>query len=639
MFQKKSDAMSKLVVLNLGAGDLNKGFPYITAQLRTDNGGFEQFTGSLPPNPELATLYYNWQTLYQALHQCFDVARRRLFEVKGQGLTNISVKEFQELCQEIETKFNLWLESSSFSPIDKKLRTKLTPDEEIQIIVETKDIILHGFPWHLWHFLEDYQQAEIGISTPEYSLINISKKSRNKLRILAVLGHSEGINIELDRALIQEIKNAEITFLVEPKSAEFHQKLWDEEGWDMLFFAGHSHTENHQGIIFINPKESLTIKELKTALNQAIKQGLKLAIFNSCDGIGLAQELTKLNIPQVIVMREGVPDLIAQEFLKYFLTALQQNKSVFCALREARERLQAWDKDFPGGSWLPMICQNLSTFNLEIKLQESLKIFPNLSVDFWHKNNDIDLENTIFYKKIKETNLFVKIIDITTLDVDVIVSSDDNYLKMGGGVSASILKKGGNSIKEHALKFAPIKLGDVIMTSAGNLSAKYVFHAAVLDYELYYHARSKKPTINIVQEVTKKCLKLAESVNAQSIAFPALATGVGGLPPEQSALGIMIEIMKVLKSNTSLKTIIIALYGHQNSNVNTIKEIKNHFLNQVSHFIDIYQQMETRYELLKDLENIFSSYDIKLASDITSQYQEKLTEIMNQYIDNISNGE
>ncbi|WP_017295827.1 CHAT domain-containing protein [Geminocystis herdmanii] len=148
----------------------------------------------------------------------------------------------------------------------------------------------------------------------------------------------------------------------------------------MLFFAGHSHTENHQGIIFINPQESLTINELKTALNQAIKQGLNLAIFNSCDGIGLAQELSKLNIPQVIVMREGVPDLIAQEFLKNFLCALQQNKSVFCALREARERLQAWDKDFPGGSWLPIIYQNLSIPNdsiFKISFDDNIQVSKN----------------------------------------------------------------------------------------------------------------------------------------------------------------------------------------------------------------------------------------------------------------------
>ncbi|MTF39538.1 CHAT domain-containing protein [Cyanobacterium aponinum 0216] len=397
-----------------------------------------------------------------------------------------------------------------------------------------------------------------------------------------------------------------------------------------MFFAGHSHTKNNKGIIFINPQERLTIVELKNALNKAIKKGLQLAIFNSCDGIGLAEELSKLNLPQIIVMREGVPDLIAQEFLKYFLSALQQNKSVFNSLREARERLQAWDKDFPGGSWLPMICQNLSTFNLEIKLQESLKVFPNLSVDFWHENNEMDLEDTIFYKKIHETNLLVKVTDITRLNVDIIVSSDDNYLTMGGGVSGTILRKAGKNIREETRKLAPIKLGDVAITNAGNLSAKYIFHAAVLDYQL----KSHKPDIKVIQEVTKKSLKLAESVNAKSIAFPALATGKGGLAPEQSALGIIIEIIKALKFSTPLQTIIISIYADKN---NYIKTIKSRFSNQISHFIDLYQQMETRYELLEDLENIFNSYNIELAADVIHKYQKKLKEIMDNYMINIDN--
>ncbi|MGI0481946.1 macro domain-containing protein [Geminocystis sp. CENA526] len=625
--------MTKLVVLNLGAGDLEKGFSHISAQLRSDNGTLEQFIGVLPPNPELSHLYLRWKLLYQALHQRFDVVRRRLFEVENQSSTNISVKDFELLCQEIETKFNNWLDDSRFSPIDKKLRTKLTPDNEIQIIIETKDPILQGFPWHLWHFLEDYPQAEIGISTPEYSHINIGKKSRNKLRILAILGHSQGINIDIDRALINQINNAEITFLVEPKSTEFHQILWDEKGWDMLFFAGHSHTKNHQGIIFINPQESLTIGELKTALNKAIQQGLNLAMFNSCDGVGLAHELSKLNIPQVIVMREGVPDLIAQEFLKNFLSALQKNKSVFCALREARERLQAWDKDFPCGSWLPMICQNLSGFNLDMKITNSLKVHPNLLIDIWSKNDEIDLDNSILFKKIKDTNILVKFVDITSLNVDIIVSSDDTYLSMGGGVSRAILVKGGNAIKEDAKKNIPLNLGDVVVTTAGNLLAKSVFHAAVLDYELYYGVQSQKPTIKVIQEVTKKCLDIAKTVNAKSIAFPALATGKGKLAPEQSALGIMIEIIKFLKKPTSIKEIIIALYP--DNKISSIERIRNHFLNQVSHFLDIYLQMETREELLTDLENIFKDYQLDLGLQIISEYQDKLKEIMNNCTEDI----
>ncbi|WP_324282114.1 hypothetical protein VKI22_16165 [Cyanobacterium aponinum UTEX 3221] len=230
--------MSQLVVLNLGAGNLDNGFPNIIAQLRLKDGKIEQFIGSLPPAPELATLNQQWQTLYYALHQRFDVARRRLFEVEEQGITNISTATFQELCQEIETKFNSWLDSPSFLKIDRKLRTKLDSNEEIQIIIEIGDRTLHRFPWHLWHFLEDYQQAEIGLSNFEYSPIKLEKKQRNKPRILTILGHSEGINIKADQALIAQINNAEIVFLVEPKSAEFHEKLWDENSSNAYHIKG-----------------------------------------------------------------------------------------------------------------------------------------------------------------------------------------------------------------------------------------------------------------------------------------------------------------------------------------------------------------------------------------------------------------
>ncbi|WP_277753267.1 macro domain-containing protein [Cyanobacterium aponinum] len=242
----------------------------------------------------------------------------------------------------------------------------------------------------------------------------------------------------------------------------------------------------------------------------------------------------------------------------------------------------------------------------------------------------MDLEDTIFYKKIHETNLLVKVTDITRLNVDIIVSSDDNYLTMGGGVSGTILRKAGKNIREETRKLAPIKLGDVAITNAGNLSAKYIFHAAVLDYQL----KSHKPDIKVIQEVTKKSLKLAESVNAKSIAFPALATGKGGLAPEQSALGIIIEIIKALKFSTPLQTIIISIYADKN---NYIKTIKSRFSNQISHFIDLYQQMETRYELLEDLENIFNSYNIELAADVIHKYQKKLKEIMDNYMINIDN--
>lgn len=87
--------------------------------------------------------------------------------------------------------------------------------------------------------------------------------------------------------------------------------------------------------------------------------GLHLAIFNSCDGLGLAVQLQETQIPQVIVMREPVPDLVAQSFLKYLLAAWVDSKSLYLAMRQARSRLKEdLDLKFPCASWLPIIYQN-----------------------------------------------------------------------------------------------------------------------------------------------------------------------------------------------------------------------------------------------------------------------------------------
>jgi hypothetical protein len=65
-----------------------------------------------------------------------------------------------------------------------------------------------------------------------------------------------------------------------------------------------------------------------------------------------------LHIPQIIVMREPVPNKVAQEFLKNFLTAFAGGQSLYTSVREAREKLQSLEAEFPCATWLPVICQN-----------------------------------------------------------------------------------------------------------------------------------------------------------------------------------------------------------------------------------------------------------------------------------------
>jgi len=369
--------MSKLVVLNLGKGSLNQGFDGVIAQIferfQQQNTFPIQFTGSLPAAPELTELYRRWQILYNLLYDSLipDLNWRNQqqhetdteIEIESEDVTNISSVEFNKLCQDLKKKVNNWLNSASFVNLEQKLRTKLNSTEEIQVIIQTDLDEVRRLPWNLWDFFDDYPHAVLCLSKPDFERLDNNynyKPSQDKIRILAILGNSENIDIQEDRATLENLPGAETTFLVEAQRQELDLMLWDNRGWDILFFAGYSssHGNGATGRIYINKDDSLTIEQLKNGLRAAISRGLRLAIFNSCDGLGLATQLASLHIPQMIVMREPLPDKVATIFLKNFLREFYISKPLHQSVREARYQLQGLEYEFPCASWLPVIFQN-----------------------------------------------------------------------------------------------------------------------------------------------------------------------------------------------------------------------------------------------------------------------------------------
>ncbi|MBW4542360.1 MAG: CHASE2 domain-containing protein [Myxacorys chilensis ATA2-1-KO14] len=356
--------MEHLVVLNLGQGNWREGFPTVIAQLwESGRQTPMQFTGSLPAIHGLAEYYRRWRSLYLALYAHLGWRRSSAppefeFELDKTDVTHISAAEFATLSQDLQIQLNAWLSANSFQSIDRQLRTLLSPADAIRIAIVANDPQVLQLPWCLWDFLTDYPNAEIALSLPTFtrSLQTPIPNRRKTVRILSILGNSQGIDVDHDRALLQTLPNSDIHVLVEPDAQTLHEHLWQSH-WDVLFFAGHS-SSDQKGQIQINQTETLTIEQLKYGLRHAIAQGLKLAIFNSCDGLGLAQDLADLQLPQVIVMREPVPDRVAQEFLKQFLTAFTRGKTLYGSVREAREKLQALESNFPCATWLPIICQN-----------------------------------------------------------------------------------------------------------------------------------------------------------------------------------------------------------------------------------------------------------------------------------------
>lgn len=144
--------------------------------------------------------------------------------------------------------------------------------------------------------------------------------------------------------------------------------------------------------------------------------------------------------------------------------------------------------------------------------------------------------------------------DITEMDVDAIVNAANNYLILGGGVAGAIRQKGGEIIQEECNKIGPIAVGDAVITTGGNLKAKYVIHAA--------SGGSTPITAKSLENSVKNSLRRADEKGLKTIAFPAIGVGIFGFPVESCAK-IMINTIKEYsqKEKSSLKTVYLVLFS------------------------------------------------------------------------------
>jgi branched-chain amino acid transport system substrate-binding protein len=347
---------SKLIVLDVGEGDFDRGFPVV---LRISDAGKPhtvEFRGRLPPAPEIPELYARWQTAYYGWgsnHRWWRVLR---VDFPPQT-TNVSHwDDCTHAAQALQERLRQWFNHPDLRDLREQILIEVRRSDPARLIVQTQNGELRRLPWHFWSLLERLPQLEIGISAQHSA---VARRLRHPVKILAVLGNSEGIDIQDDPALLEALPHAKVVRLVEPTRQALSDSLF-QQPWDILFFAGHSRSEvnGETGYLWINQDDRLTPRELKFALTHAVQNGLQLAIFNSCDGLGLGRELADLQIPHLVVMREPVPDPIAQAFLKYFLTTFAQGTSLCLAVRRAREQLHSLEATYPCASWLPVICQN-----------------------------------------------------------------------------------------------------------------------------------------------------------------------------------------------------------------------------------------------------------------------------------------
>jgi CHASE2 domain/CHAT domain len=319
----------------------------------------------------LTQLYKDWKSAYLNFYQSDEMRGRA---VDG-GVAKITVDWHAELVKaesKLTYEFNSWLRCAELYDIRAKIgeanKTINSPTKPVQVFLTCTPIELDRFPWEAW----ESEFASAGTIQVIRSPLHIGAQTHSSLhkgrtRILTILGDDTGLDFKQEREALKELsKIADVEFVgwqpnqTAPASQiieKITDAIADERGWDVLFFAGHSNeTELTGGELGIAPGVSISTSEIAAHLSAARERRLKVAIFNSCSGLNIAESLIDLGFSQVMVMREPVHNRVAQEFLVKFLLSLGKHLNVYESMMEARQFLRLEKSHtFPSSYLLPSL--------------------------------------------------------------------------------------------------------------------------------------------------------------------------------------------------------------------------------------------------------------------------------------------
>ncbi|MGB0560795.1 MAG: CHAT domain-containing tetratricopeptide repeat protein [Spirulinaceae cyanobacterium] len=329
----------------------------------------------------------HWQGAYRPLFP------GRMLKPKSISLGQVSLQSCRQSAQTLVVQMHDWLSGADWQPIRETLLRVLNPEDQIQLVIQSCDRTIQQLPWCQWQLLQTYPQAVVTQSTLDAQPLP-PRPARARMRILGILGASDHIGTDLDRQLLEALppEQVEVQILDQPNRAALTDQLW-EQPWDMILFAGHgTTTDDGQGLLYLNDQsETLSLNDIWYGLRKAVQAGLQLAIFNSCAGLGLlARNLRDdAQIPQMIVMRDVVPDIVAQTFLRHLLEAFAVGIPLYQAATRARERLQGLEGEYPCASWLPIIWQNPYATSFQLAPEPQSDPIPNRSTaqiqPFWRR--------------------------------------------------------------------------------------------------------------------------------------------------------------------------------------------------------------------------------------------------------------
>jgi len=141
--------------------------------------------------------------------------------------------------------------------------------------------------------------------------------------------------------------------------------------------------------------------------------------------------------------------------------------------------------------------------------------------------------------------------DVTKLEVDAIANAANTELRHGGGVAGAISRAGGPEVQRESDSKAPIGLGEAVETTAGDMPARWVIHAATMEL-------GGPTSAEIIERATRSTLSKAEELGARSLALVAFGTGVGGFSLDEAA---RIMVSAAREHTGDLERIVFAVHG------------------------------------------------------------------------------
>ncbi|MFB9841068.1 O-acetyl-ADP-ribose deacetylase [Mucilaginibacter ginsenosidivorans] len=156
--------------------------------------------------------------------------------------------------------------------------------------------------------------------------------------------------------------------------------------------------------------------------------------------------------------------------------------------------------------------------------------------------------------------------DITKMQVDAIVNAANTSLLGGGGVDGAIHRAGGPAILEECIKIrnrqGGCKVGEAVITTAGNMPAKYVIHTVGPVW-----SQSNKQANELLANAYSNSLKLAVENQVETIAFPNISTGIYHFPKDIAAEIAIKTIKEIISKHQQIRQVIFVCFDDENYSI------------------------------------------------------------------------